>query len=44
MENGGQKQGTDRNGGIRTEMGYGEKRRIAERNGDAGSGSEGREC
>ena len=44
MENGGQKQGTDRNGGIRTETGYGEKRRIVERNGDAGNGSERREC
>ena len=44
MENGGQKQGTDRNGGIRTETGYGEKRRIVERNGDAGNGSEGWEC
>ena len=43
-ENGGQKRGMDRNGGIRTEMGYGEKRRIAERNGDAGNSSEGREC
>ena len=44
MENGGQKQGMDRNGGIRTETGYREKRRIAERNGDAGNGSERREC
>ena len=44
MENGRQKQGMDRNGGLRTEMGYGEKRRIAERNGDAGNGSEGWDC
>ena len=44
MENGEQKRGTDRNRGIRTETGYGEKRRIAERNGDAGNGSEGQEC
>ena len=44
MENGGQKRGTDRNRGLRTETGYGEKRRIVERNSDAGNGSEGREC
>ena len=44
MENGRQKWGTDRNGGLRTETGYREKRRIAERNGDAGNGSEGQEC
>ena len=44
MENGGQKRGTDRNGELRTETGCGEKRRIAERNGDAGNGSERREC
>ena len=44
MEDGGQKWGTDRNGELRTETGYGEKRRIVERNGDAGNGSEGREC
>ena len=36
--------GTDRNGELRTETGYGEKRRIAERNSDARIGSEGREC
>ena len=44
MENGGQKRGVDRNGELRIETGYGEKRRITERNGDAGNGSEGREC
>ena len=38
MENGGQKRGTDRNGGLRTETGYREKRRIAERNSDARNG------
>ena len=35
MENGGQKRGMDGNRELRTETGYGEKRRIAERNGDA---------
>ena len=44
MENGGQKRGADRNRELRIEMGYGEKWRITERNGDAGNGSEGREC
>ena len=44
MENGGQKRGTDRNGGLRTEMGYREKRRIAERNNDVRNSSEGQEC
>ena len=37
MENGRQKRGMDRNGGLRTETGYGEKRRIAERNSNAGT-------
>ena len=36
--------GTERNGELRAEMGYGEKRRIVERNGDARNGSKGREC
>ena len=44
MENGGQKRGTDRNGELRTETGRREKRRIAERNSDAGNGSEGQKC
>ena len=34
----------DRNGELRIETGYGEKRRIMERNGDARNGSEGWEC
>ena len=44
MENGRQKRGTDRNRGLRTETGYREKRRIVERNSDAGNSSEGWEC
>ena len=41
MENSREKRGTDRNRELRTETGCGEKWRIAERNGDAGNGSEG---
>ena len=44
MEDGRQKWGMDRNGELRAETECGEKWRIAERNGDAGNGSERWEC
>ena len=44
MGKGGQKRGTNRNGELGIEMGYGEKRKLTERNSDARNGSEGREC